>query len=167
MTAHLRPRMPKMPKAIYQAVSTQAQPLVTQPARAVAAAAVADQGVDPAYAGEWLGSANKQQVRQIIRRSRCPPEVETSLDLLEVITPYISRPPSMDPFRVWVFTHELSGPPEDHFYAWTTHRMLESVHWWPHANNQVDDKVGKLFLTFDGDHDVISGKSTERQSRLR
>ena len=166
MSAHGRTRM-QIPTTIRQAVSTHSQALVTQSTRAVSAAVSADHGATTAAAGEWFAASKSKSVRQIVRRSRALPSVASGLDLIEQLTPLTVRPPAMDPFQVWVFAHALDCPPEEQFYAWTTNRMMDSVHWWLEANEQVVDQSGKIFITFDGDHDVISGKASKRQTRLR
>ena len=84
-----------------------------------------------------------------------------------MLAPYFIKPPACDIDRIWIISYEFSEGHKTPHYAWTTLRMMRCVHWWLRANNQVIDDVGKLFITFDGDHDVIRTKLNEIQRNNR
>ena len=100
-------------------------------------------------------------------RTNIPPLIQFGTELRDLMAPYFVKPPACDPDRIWVIASEFTEGHKNPHYVWTTRRMMQNVHWWLQANNQVIDNVGKLFITFDGDHDVIRAKLHELQRNHR
>ena len=110
----------------------------------------------------FLANQKSESIRKAVYRAKNVAPTDTIDGIDSALTPMIPPPPQIDPFAVWIFAKHFGGPVEEHYYAWTTNRMLESVHWWMQTNGKVRDGVGEVYLSFDGDHDVISAQGRSR-----
>ena len=166
MSVHRRKKMPKLPEKIREAITSHSLSQAAQPPNVVMQAVGGDHVAASAAAADWFAASRAPTLAQLVRRSRSCADIVTTDDLSELLLPLTVRPPSMELFQVWVYKQDLSGDPAGHYYAWTTNRMLESVHLWLQANEQAVENRGKVFVSFDGDYDVIGGKAAKRQTRF-
>jgi hypothetical protein len=90
--------------------------------------------------------------------------VRLSRDILDLWVPFRVRPANFEIHRPWGILFHFADDPESksHYYAWTTLSMVRSAHWWMEVNRTVRDGVGKLYVTFDGNFDVIASKKGGR-----
>ena len=91
----------------------------------------------------FLENQKSESIRKAVYRAKNVAPTDTIDGIDSALTPMIQRPPKIDPFAVWIFAKHVGGPVEEHYYAWTTNRMLESVHWWMQTNGKVRDGVGR------------------------
>ena len=105
-------------------------------------------------------------VFQIVRRARDPEgsKMEFGAELRDFLSMHFVKAPATDMDLPWVYKHNFCDDEGKQFYGWTTNRMLESCHFWLQANDQVEDGVGEVFISFDSDHYVIA--ATKKRSNV-
>lgn len=153
----------KLPTELQDMLVTQAKQLRTEQPNKVGASCTAAQSSSSTDWTSWMPAG--QRLQQIVKRGRQEdePAVEFGPELRDLMAPYFVRSPACDPKRL-VISHTFDdGDAPVQYYAWTTLDMLRTLYWWLHANSQIQDGVGKVFLIVDADHDVIKVSVSQGQ----